>query len=184
MVAFGSFMCHIMIMTGTAKKLVQKRPRRTSAGLPPVERAAAARLAAALGPSTAGSKQAVQMVDIDGHRIDLPEALAEVIARAASLLAKGHKVAVLPDDEVLTTQQAANRLNVSRQYVVRLVDQGVLPSTKVGSHRRLRARDVDSYKVARDARRDAALDRLAALSEDAGGYQLGDQTRVAAGHTG
>jgi hypothetical protein len=46
----------------------------------------------------------------------------------------------------------------------------VLPSTKVGSHRRVRANDVAAYKADRDARRDAALDRLAALSEDVEGY--------------
>lgn len=104
----------------------------------------------------------------------MPATLADVLACAASLLAEGPKVTVLPDDEVLTTQAAADRLNVSRQYAVRLVDEGTLPSTRVGTRRRLRASDVDAYKVERDRRRDDALDRLAALSEEAGGYRLGD----------
>ncbi len=104
----------------------------------------------------------------------LPETLAERVARAATLRADGHKVSVLADDETLTIRAAAERLNVSSQCMVRLVDQGALPSVKVGSHRRLRASDVAAYKRGRDAKRDAALDRLAALSEDAGGYQLGD----------
>lgn len=158
-------------MTAVAKKLAPKAPRRISTSLPAVERAVAARLAAALGPTARNRRSAVQMVDSDGQRIDLPEGLAEVIARAARLLAEGHKVTVLPDDEMLTTQVAADRLNVSRQYVVRLVDQGALPSTKVGSHRRLRASDVAAYKAERDARRDDALDRLAALSEEVDGYR-------------
>lgn len=162
------------MMTAAAKKLARNGPRRASTGLPPVERAAAARLAAALG--TASSRPAVRMVDSEGRPIDLPEGLAEVIARAARLLADGHKVTVLPDDEMLTTQAAADRLNISRQYVVRLVDQGVLPSQKVGSHRRLRASDVAAYKANRDTQRDSALDRLAALSEDMDGYQR-EQTR-------
>ncbi len=100
--------------------------------------------------------------------------LAAVVARAASLMSEGHKVSVIADDEMLTTQAAAERLNVSRQYVVRLVDQAMLPSIKVGTHRRLRLADVLAYKTRRDVGRDAALDRLAVLSEDAGGYQLDD----------
>jgi len=60
-----------------------------------------------------------------------------------------------------------------RQYVVRLVDRGALPAVKVGSHRRLRARDVEAYKAERDTERDTALDRLAAMSEEIGGYGLG-----------
>jgi excisionase family DNA binding protein len=63
---------------------------------------------------------------------------------------------------------------VNRRQVVRPADQGMLPSVKVGSHRRLRASDVVAYKTGRDAKRGTALDRLAALSDDAGGYQLGD----------
>ena len=113
------------------------------------------------------------MIDREGHRIDVPDALAAVVARAASLMSEGHKVSVIADDEMLTTQAAAERLNVSRQYVVRLVDRGMLPSIRVGTHRRLRLADVLAYKIQRDADRDAALDRLTALSEEAGGYRLG-----------
>jgi excisionase family DNA binding protein len=77
---------------------------------------------------------------------------------------------MLPDDEMLSTQAAAERLNVSRQYVMRLVDQGVLPSTRAGDDWHLQSSDVVAYKVQRDARRDAALDQLTALSEDMDGY--------------
>jgi excisionase family DNA binding protein len=63
-------------------------------------------------------------------------------------------------------------LNVSRQYLVRLVDNGRLPAVKVGSYRRLRASDVETFRAARDRDRQVSLDRLVALSEDAGGYGL------------
>ncbi|WP_283963133.1 excisionase family DNA-binding protein [Sinorhizobium sp. 6-117] len=84
---------------------------------------------------------------------------------------------VLPDEEMLSTQAAADILNVSRQYLVRLVDNGELPAEKVGSHRRLRATDVAAFKAARDAKRSSALDRLTSLSEDVGGYELESKRR-------
>jgi excisionase family DNA binding protein len=156
-------------MADMTNSFARRRVQRKSISLPTIEQAAAARLAVALTTSAPGDRQAVQMVDADGHHIAIPAAIAEIMAQAAGLLADGYRVTVLPDDEYLTTQTAADRLHVSRQYVVRLIDQAVLPSTKVGSHRRVRANDVAAYKADRDARRDAALDRLAALSEDAGG---------------
>lgn len=161
-------------MTAAAKNLTSRKARRASTGLASVDRVAAARVAAALASPAARNRQVVQMVDGEGHRINVSGPLADVIARAASLLADGRKVTVLADDEILTTQAAADRLNVSRQYVVRLVDDGVLPSSRVGTHRRLRASDVDAYKAKRDQQRDSALDRLASLSEEAGGYQLSE----------
>jgi excisionase family DNA binding protein len=119
----------------------------------------------------------VQVIDADGERLDVPHVLAEAMYQAAALLAEGRPVTVLPDEEMLTTQAAADMLNVSRQYLVRLVDTGELPAEKVGSHRRLRAADVAAFKVTRDAKRASALDRLASLSEDDGGYELGNKHR-------
>ena len=157
-------------MTASAR-ISDKKPRRVSAASQP-ERSVAAHLATMLRPTGAKPERAVHIVDSDGQRIDLPVALADVMARAASLLAEGHNVSVFADDEMLTTQAAADRLNVSRQYLVRLVDRGELPSVKVGSHRRIRASDVGTYKAQRDGKRDAMLDRLTALSEEMDGYSL------------
>ncbi|MEY9165001.1 excisionase family DNA binding protein [Sinorhizobium fredii] len=142
---------------------------KTSNAIPAPERSAAARVASLLG-----AKQAlVQLIDADGERLELPQVLADVMYQAAELLAEGRPVTVLPDEEMLSTQAAADILNVSRQYLVRLVDTGELPAEKVGSHRRLRATDVAAFKTARDAKRASALDRLTSLSEDVGGYELG-----------
>ncbi|UVD60451.1 excisionase family DNA-binding protein (plasmid) [Rhizobium sp. Pop5] len=107
----------------------------------------------------------------------MPHVLAEIIYQAAKLLAEGRPVTVLPDEEMLSTQAAADILNVSRQYLVRLVDAGELPAEMVGSHRRLRATDVAAFKADRDAKRNAALDRLTSLSEDVDGYALGNKPR-------
>jgi excisionase family DNA binding protein len=75
----------------------------------------------------------------------------------------------------LTTQQAADFLNVSRPYFIRLLEQGAIPHTKTGSHRRVRLDDVLAYKRQRDAERRRALDDLVALSQEMGLYELGGE---------
>ena len=154
----------------------RKKPQ-PSGAISALERSAAARIVTLLSSGSAKDRGAVQVVDVHGHRIDLPIRLTDIVVRAARLLAGGQSVAVLPDEELLSTQAAADLLNISRQYLVRLVDAGDVPAIKVGSHRRLRAGDVAAYKISREARRDSALDRLTELSEEAGGYALGTTPR-------
>ena len=91
--------------------------------------------------------------------------------RRRSRDADGDAVTVVPIARELTTQQAADMLQVSRQYLVRLLDAGELPCRKTGSHRRIRVEDVTSYKAARDARRRVDLRLLTAISEQSGGYE-------------
>ena len=170
MVAFGSFISHI---DGMANARTSERRKRTpSSATGTIDRGCAARVASALR-SLRGSKtgEPVQLLVASGQRVALPAPLADVVARAATLLAEGRNVSVVADDDMLTTQGAAERLNVSRQYVVRLADRGELPAVKVGSHRRLRASDVEAYRAKRGTERDAALDRLAEMSEEMGGYR-------------
>lgn len=119
----------------------------------------------------------VEVVGAKGQRLEVPAALTEIIYRAAELLAEGRPVAVMPNEEVLSTREAAGLLNISRQYLVRLVDAGELPAHKVGSHRRLHVADIVAFKAKRDAQRASALDRLTELSEDVGGYDFNAKTR-------
>ncbi len=77
---------------------------------------------------------------------------------------------MVPTGKELTTQQAADLLNVSRQYLVRLLDAGRLPYTKTRKHRRVRIEDVLAFKEERDVERKSALDTLTELSEDVEGY--------------
>jgi len=102
--------------------------------------------------------------------VTLTRNIADALRHLVELLAQGRAVAILPADGVLTTGAAAELLNVSRQYLVRLLDEGTIPSFKSGKHRRVRAEDLLAYRSARDARRRTALDELAQLSQAYGGY--------------
>jgi excisionase family DNA binding protein len=93
-----------------------------------------------------------------------------VLEKAAGMLAIGVEVSLLAADTALSSQQAADMLDVSRQYMVRLLDRGDLPSTKIGTHRRVKASDLAAYRQRRDEGRLAALDELASQAQASGGY--------------
>jgi excisionase family DNA binding protein len=75
-------------------------------------------------------------------------------------------VTLLPLYTELTTQEAADLLNVSLPFLVKLIKSGALPYRKVGKHRRIYLRDVLAYKEAIDRARHETLDELVAQAQE------------------
>lgn len=99
---------------------------------------------------------------INGETVPFPKAAYRLFMGALDNIAKGQPVAVVSLDEEVSTQEAAELLNVSRPYVAKLFDEGAIPSRKVGTHRRALTSDVLAYKQREKEARLKVLDELAA----------------------
>ncbi len=98
--------------------------------------------------------------------VELPAPAADLLVEILKSMAAGSPVAVLREDAELTTQQAADFLNVSRPFLVALLEAGAVPFRKVGTHRRVRFDDLRAYKETVNASRRKALDKLAADAQE------------------
>lgn len=147
--------------------------RMTPVAAPPEQQAQVAALSRALEgmvhpPERRAPK--CQLVGPKGESIALPESIFYVLERVAEVLARGDSITVVPVGREVTTQQAADLLNVSRQYLVRLLDEGRIAFRKTGKHRRLRIEDVLEFREKRDKDRRAGLRELSQMTQEFGGY--------------
>jgi len=118
--------------------------------------------------------QRIELVGESQRRevLELPTIALRLLGEILSELALGNAVKVVPIHAELTTQEAADLLNVSRPHLVKLLDQGALPHTKTGRHRRVRFADLMAYKQERDDASRKAMDELAAQAQELGmGYE-------------
>jgi len=98
--------------------------------------------------------------------IQLPAGAVALLMNILEAMAAGRGVTIIPENAELTTVQAAKVLNVSRPFLIKLLEEGAIPHRKVGKHRRVRMEDVMAYKERVDRDREAILDQLAAQAQE------------------
>ena len=129
------------------------------------EIACAAQAVTALADARAGNG-VVAILREHGEAVRLAPAIADLVIDLLGGVASGHTVTLVPTGAMLTTQQAADILSVSRPHLSKLLKSGKIPFVSVGAHRRVMHTDLMAYIDRRDAARHAALDHLARLGQE------------------
>jgi len=106
-----------------------------------------------------------------GERIELPGTVFEVLRAAVGFMSHGQAITLVPDNQAITTQRAADILGMSRPFFVKQLEAGLMAHHRVGNQRRVYLRDVLAFAKKRDRERLASLDMLARDAFEAGMYE-------------
>lgn len=99
-------------------------------------------------------------VGTTNDEIELPESAVRLLVDILANMAEGNAVTLIPFHAELTTKQAADILGVSRPFLIRLLEDGVIPFRKVGTHRRILFEDVQAYRKRVTEERESTLNQL------------------------
>lgn len=105
-------------------------------------------------------------VYIDGEQLVLPKAVFSLLSKILTEMSAGNAVKIFPIHAQLTTQEAADFLNVSRPYLIKLIEAKELGCTKVGSHRRVSFQELQAYKAKRDTAIQSTLGQLVTEAQE------------------
>ncbi|WP_143870008.1 helix-turn-helix domain-containing protein [Catenovulum sediminis] len=107
----------------------------------------------------------------EGEQFVLPGHVMQILLDVLSEISNGNAISLIPHNQEVSTQEAANILNVSRPFLIKLLEGGNIPFHKIGTHRRVKLQDILTYKQQIDEKRNQALDELSELSQSEGmGY--------------
>jgi len=114
----------------------------------------------------------LKIVEADGSEdvATIPAVAYRLLVDILTQMSQGNAVTIIPIHAELTTQEAANLINVSRPFLIKQMEAGVIPHHKVGSHRRVRFTDLMEYKKNIDAARSKVLSELVEESQKLGFY--------------
>lgn len=117
-----------------------------------------------------GAPMQIRILDDDEAQatVKLPAPAVQLLLRILEEMARGNAVTIIPVHAELTTQEAADLLNMSRPSLIQLLEEGKIEYRRVGTHRRVRFQALMQYKRHADEARRAALEELAAYDQELG----------------
>lgn len=110
------------------------------------------------------------MLKSDGQEIEIPSIVTKILYEIITILSKGGALTIIPMEKELTTQQAADILNVSRPFLVNLLENGEIPFHKTGTHRKILMKDLREYKERINKNRTNKINEIINLSQKYGLY--------------
>jgi excisionase family DNA binding protein len=111
-----------------------------------------------------------KLLGATGEEIVLPQPVYEILLDVVRNMSAGQEISIVPINKQLTTQEAANLINVSRPYMIKLLDNQEIPCSKLGTHRRILLGDLIAYKEQRASIRQNKLREMTEFLQEEGFY--------------